>query len=171
MESLKTIKEVKGLKLNIETFESEQLKIQNRFLQQTEEISKFKQELLQRDSFVDNYVPMQTVIFISDYLYSVLDNSLKKKIADYENYALKDLNAEVLGSRIIATRQEKTEEILQKMKHIEERKVEFQTKEIKTPAKVFNEIREKIISLIEKKDNLNLASLEIIKQSFEDESY
>ena len=144
VESLKTIKEVKGLKLNIETFESEQLKIQHRFLQQTEEISKFKQELLQRDSFVDNYVPMQTVIFISDYLYSVLDNSLKKKIADYENYALKDLNAEVLGSRIIATRQEKTEEILQKMKHIEERKVEFQTKEIKTPAKVFNEIREKI---------------------------
>ena len=146
VDSLMMIKEVRGLKLNIEVFESEKENAQVRFSQLSEEISKFRDELKERDMFIDKYIPMQTVIFISDYLYSFSESSNKKKLADYENLSLKEINRNVLEGREILTRQEMADKIINDMKHVEERKVEFQTKEIKSPSRLpnFSELKEKI---------------------------
>ncbi|OMJ80255.1 hypothetical protein SteCoe_19513 [Stentor coeruleus] len=147
LESLSLIKDVRAMKLNIGIFEGEMVKVQNRFLELMDEIQKFKDELLKRDQFIDKYIPLQTVIFISDYLYNIIDSATKKKLADYENIALKDLNMKILESREILSRISRADQILNDMKHIEERKVEFQTKEIKTQTTKgpsFNEIRERL---------------------------
>ncbi|OMJ84672.1 hypothetical protein SteCoe_14195 [Stentor coeruleus] len=146
VESLSMIKEVRSLKLNIDTFEVESMKVQNRFLELLEEIQKYKDELSKRDQFIDKYIPLQTVILISDYLYAIIDQGTKKKLADYENIALKDLNLKVLEGREVVSRTKRADQILNDMRHVEERKVEFQTKEIKSVAKGpnFAEIREKI---------------------------
>lgn len=146
VDSLMMIKEVRGLKLNIEIFEGEKTRVQARFLQLSEEISKFHDELKERDQFIDKYIPMQTTILISDYLHSYSDTSSKKKIADYENSLLKEINQNILEGRAILTRQEMADKIIKDMKHVEERKVEFQTKEIKSPSRLpnFSELKDKI---------------------------
>jgi hypothetical protein len=86
------------------------------------------------------------VILISDYLYAIIDQGTKKKLADYENFALKELNLKILEGREVLSRTKRADQILNDMRHVEERKVEFQTKEIKSIAKGpnFAEIREKI---------------------------
>ena len=146
VDSLSIIKEIRGLKLNIEVFEAEKVKIQGRFMQLSEEIAKFRDELVDRDIYVDKYIPLQTAIMISNYLYNVIDSVSRKKIADFETTYLRDLNTDVLNSREAETRQARADKILNDMKMVEERKVEFQTKEILSPVRGPNikDIREKI---------------------------
>lgn len=135
VDSLLIVKEIKGLKLNIDTFEAEMDKVHGRFMNLSEQITLFRDELEKRDLYLDKYIPLQTAILISDYLHNIFDNTTKKKIADYENLVLKELNMNVLDSRAADPRSTKADRILHDMQHVEERKVEFQTKEIMNPAK------------------------------------
>jgi hypothetical protein len=147
VDSLSTIKEVRGLKLNIEVFDIEKDKIYFRFMQLTEEIAKFHDELLKRDSFVDKYIPLQTAILISDYMHNALDHHAKRKLAEFENETLKELNMNALDNREVDTRLKKADQIINSMKHIEERKVELLAEELNVSKRPnFNEIREKLNS-------------------------
>ena len=145
VDSLLIVKEIKGLKLNIDVFEAEQTRIKSKFLQLSEEIAKFQDEINTRDLFLDKYIPLQTAVLISDYLHNCVDNSTRKKLADYENIALRELNMKVLDSRPAMPRQERANLIINDMQHVEERKVEFQTKEILSPPKGrLTQVREKL---------------------------
>ena len=118
---------IKTNKLEYELFESERVKNEARVLEIITKCQTFENNFAMRDSFVDKFIPLQTSTLISDYLHYFCDLRTRKKIAEYENLKLNELNSFVLENHKLATRDEKMTQILDDMKHVEERKVELLT--------------------------------------------
>ena len=126
-ESLSLIKEVRGYKLDSSVFESRSEVVDKKFLEINHELQRQRDNLLNRDSFIDKFIPLQTATMISDYLHFFTDLKTKKKIAEYENIKLKELNYLALDVKEVDSREDKMSWILNEMRHIEERKVELLT--------------------------------------------
>ena len=127
VESLTLIKEVRGFKLDSNLFEKRNETFEKKFSDIVFELQRLKDDILNRDSFIDKFIPLQTSTLISDYLHYFCDLRTRKKIAEYENLKLNELNSFVLENHKLATRDEKMTQILDDMKHVEERKVELLT--------------------------------------------
>lgn len=136
VESLSLIKEVRGFKLDSHLFESRNELIDKKFVEITHELQRQRDNLLNRDSYIDKFIPLQTATMISDYIHFFADLKTKKKIAEYENLKLKELNYLALDVKEVDSREEKMAQILNEMKHIEERKVELLTNEPVSPGKL-----------------------------------
>lgn len=136
VESLSLIKEVRGFKLDSSIFETRIEVVDKKFIEINHELQRQRDNLLNRDSFIDKFIPLQTATMISDYLHFFTDLKTKKKIAEYENIKLKELNYLALGVKEVDSREEKMSSILDEMKHIEERKVELLTNEPNTGGKL-----------------------------------
>ena len=130
VESLSLVKEVRGYKLDISTFEQRVSVFDNKFTEIFFEIQRQKDDILNRDSFIDKFIPLQTVTLISDYLHYFSDLKTRKKIAEFENLKLKELNTNALQNKDIETRDTRMTQILNDMRHIEERKVELLTNDV-----------------------------------------
>lgn len=138
LEALTMIREVKANKLEETEFTNFSVQIENKFLNFTEEVGKFKDELYYRDRFIDKFIPLQTATMISDYMHYALDTVHKKRLAEYESMSLQILNNSAISSEPIDSRDIKAEKILNGMKHVEERKVKLLTdaKEKETEQKI-----------------------------------
>ena len=135
VESLSLVKEIRGFKLDTQFFDARNEAVDKKFNEVCYEIQKNKDELLNRDSFIDKFIPLQIATTISDYLHYFSDLKTRKKIAEYENLKLKELNALALENKEVESRDERMSRILSDMKHIEERKVELLTNDITSPVK------------------------------------
>ena len=136
VESLSLIKEVRGFKLDSNLFESRNELVDKKFLELNHELQRQRDNLLNRDSYIDKFIPLQTATMISDYIHFFSDLKTKKKIAEYENLKLKELNYLALDVKEVDSREDKMAQILNEMKHIEERKVELLTNEPASPGKL-----------------------------------
>ena len=103
------------------------LRLKYPFLKVNEELNKLKDEIYHRDRFIDKFLPLQTVTFISDYMHYALDPAHRKRIAEFESMTLTLLNNSAISSEPIDSRNIKAEKILNEMKHVEERKVKLLT--------------------------------------------
>jgi hypothetical protein len=128
-ESLTLIKEVRSYKLDSSIYEKRNEVIDKKFTDIVFELQRNRDDILNRDSFIDKFIPLQTVTLISDYLHYMSDLKTRKKIAEYENLKLKELNNLVLDNKDVDSRDNRITQILDDMKHIEERKVELLTTE------------------------------------------
>lgn len=129
VESLSLIKEVRGFKLDSSIFETRIEIVDKKFIEINHELQRQRDNLLNRDAFIDKFIPLQTATMISDYLHYFTDLKTKKKIAEYENIKLKELNYLALDVKEVNSREDQMGLILDEMKHIEERKVELLTNE------------------------------------------
>ena len=135
VESLSLVKEIRGFKLDTGLFDTRNEAVDKKFNELCYEIQKNKDQLLNRDSFIDKFIPLQIATAISDYLHYFADLKTRKKIAEFENLKLKELNALVLENHEVDTRDERMSKIISDMKHVEERKVELMTNDITAPIK------------------------------------
>lgn len=135
VESLSLVKEIRGFKLDSHLFDQRNEVVDKRINEICCELQRNKDELLNRDSFIDKFIPLQIASAISDYLHFFSDLKTRKKIAEFENLKLKELNSLALENKEVETRDDRMTKILNEMKHVEERKVELLTNEIKTPVK------------------------------------
>lgn len=147
LEALTMVREVKANKFEESEFTAYSIQLESKFLKFTEEIGKFKDDLYHRDRFMDKFIPLQTATMISDYMHYALDNSQKKRLAEFESMTLQLLNNSAISSEPIDRRDVKAEKILNEMKHVEERKVKLLTdssKDKESEVKIVKPVKAKL---------------------------
>lgn len=117
-------KDTKVSKLNIDEFHHEVEKIDDKFKRLQETITRVNDEFFHRDTYIDKYFPMKVATMISDYLHYSLDIKHLKRLVEYENYFLMELNKEALNYNP-NTREIQVQRILDSMKHVEDRKAKL----------------------------------------------
>lgn len=132
VDSLTMIREVRGYKLDSNTFHQTNEMILKKFDDLNFELQRQKDEILKRDSFLDKFIPLQTATMISDYLHFCSDLKTKKKVAEFEDTKLKELNTCALEKMEKGDLDDMVTKILNDMKHVEERKVELMTNDPQT---------------------------------------
>ncbi|OMJ86691.1 hypothetical protein SteCoe_11699 [Stentor coeruleus] len=127
VESLTLIREVRGYKVDTSVFDQKNEFVMKKFEDLTFELQRQNDEILKRDDFIEKFIPLQMATMISDYLHYFNDLRTRKKIAEFEDLKLKALNISALESKDTQTLDNRITEILDQMKHVEERKVELLT--------------------------------------------
>ena len=120
-----TINLIKSNKLELEVFETERVKVDSKLQELFRDAQDAKTGFIVRDSFIDKFVPLQTVGLISDALNYCLDPFSRKRLAEYENLLLKELHSEALNVGNNPTRENAIAKILENIKHVEQRKTEI----------------------------------------------
>lgn len=116
------IRNFRDNKLEVDTFEKDKEKTQQEIDKLYRELYKIKDEFSIRDAFVDKFVPMRTVIYISDYVHSFIPENLKKKLVDFEQILFREINTLSLNDEGIDARTTVANRILEEMKRVEQRK-------------------------------------------------
>ncbi|OMJ80368.1 hypothetical protein SteCoe_15959 [Stentor coeruleus] len=127
VEALTLIREIRGYKVDISAFDQKNEYMMKKFEDLTFELQRQKDEMLKRDDFIEKFIPLQMATMISDYLHYFNDLRVRKRIAEFEDLKLKALNISALESKDTQTLDNRITEILEQMKHVEERKVELLT--------------------------------------------
>ena len=120
-----TINLIKSNKLELEVFESERVKVDSKLQELFRDSQDAKTGFIVRDSFIDKFIPLQTVGLISDALNYCLDPFSRKRLAEYENLLLKELHSEALNVGNNPSRENAIAKILESIKHVEQRKTEI----------------------------------------------
>lgn len=116
------IRNFRDCKLELEAFEKEKDRMRQEVDKIYRELHKVKDEFSVRDAFMDKFVPMKTVIYISDYVHSFIPENLKKKLVDFEQTLFKEINMLSLNDEGIDTRNTVANRILDDIKRVEQRK-------------------------------------------------
>jgi hypothetical protein len=120
-----TINLLKTNKLDQEVFEGERVKVDSKLQELNQDTQDAKTAFIIRDSFMDKFIPLQTVGLISDALNYCLDPFSRKRLAEFENVLLKELHSEALNVGNNPTREAAIAKILETIKHVEQRKTEI----------------------------------------------
>jgi hypothetical protein len=116
------IRNFRDNKLEVDAFEKDQEKTRQELDKVYRELYKIKDEFSVRDAFVDKFVPMRTVIYISDYVHSFIPENLKKKLVDFEQILFREINSLSLNDEGIDARTTVANRVLEEMKRVEQRK-------------------------------------------------
>ena len=135
-EIFSSINLIKSNKLDVEIFESERGKVDNKLQELFKDAQDAKSGFIIRDSFMDKFIPLQTAGLISDALNFCLDPFSRKRLAEYENMLLKELHSEALNVGSNPTRENAIAKILESIKHVEQRKTEILIEKPKEAAPV-----------------------------------
>lgn len=164
LEVLTMVREVKATKLEESEYVHSMSKIESKFTEHSQQLGILKDDIYHRDRFIDKFIPLQTATMISDYMHNTLDLPYKKKLADFENTILQELNNLTISSLPLETRENRAQKILDNMKNLEDRKVKLLTdiktkeEEIEPPT---NKIRKKLLKdSAETSENKNNAPAE-----------
>ena len=145
-EAFITMNLLKTNKLEFETFEVERVKTEAKLKEFSECVQEFRSGFSMRDSFLDKFVPLQVVTFISDAIHSSLDPFGRKRFAEYENAMLKKLHQNTLDVNFINSREASIETILQNIKHVEQRKAELLIEKVKDASPVPRAVESNLVS-------------------------
>ena len=170
-EAFITMNMLKTNKLEFDTFEVERVKTEAKLKEFSECTQEFRSGFSLRDSFIDKFVPLQVVTFISDAMHASLDPFTKKRFAEYENIALKKLHQGTLDVSFIRTREAAIDTILQNIKHVEQRKAELLIEKVKEASPVVRPVESKPVTskpvIVQEKYPETYMSKEEILQLFE----
>lgn len=116
---------LKNNKVEFENFEAERVKTESKLQELSENSQEFRSGLAVRDSFIDKFLPLQTLTLLSDALHFSLEPYAKKRLADFEHIVLKKLHQGALDISSTIPREAAIELILENIKHVEQRKSEI----------------------------------------------
>lgn len=118
------IRNIQSSKLDFKDFDEEKKQNHDNFKKLESQISDLKLELEKRDIFIEKYLPISVAAYVSDVLHGIMDPATRRKLAEFETFKLKELHNDALDCKIPKTIDIAVTEILENLKHVEQRKIE-----------------------------------------------
>ena len=164
-----SLNQIKATKLDFDIYEAERIKTEAKLVELHKDSQAFRSDLASRDSFVDKFIPLQTLNLLSNALHNSLDPFSKKRLAEYENICLKQLHNSALDVGSVLSREEAIAGILENTKYIEQRKTEIlieKNKETPPVPKIENKPNPTKV-IVQESYHDNYATKEEVIQTFE----